>query len=80
MASHSHVLVYHGPLQIATFSEWLAIYFHYGVDMLDMVVYTTNWIQNAAITAGKTLNYSTGIHTYKLSEVMLCETCTKSDE
>ena len=31
MASHSHVLVYHGPLQIATFWEWLAIYFHYGV-------------------------------------------------
>ena len=25
MASHSHVLVYHGPLQIATFWEWLAI-------------------------------------------------------
>ena len=30
MASHSHVLVYHGPLQF-TFWEWLAIYFHYGV-------------------------------------------------
>ncbi len=25
------VLVYHGPLQIATFWGWLAIYFHYGV-------------------------------------------------
>ena len=31
MASHSHVLVYHGPLQIATFGELRAIYFHYGV-------------------------------------------------
>ena len=28
---NSHVLVYHGPLRIATFWEWLAIYFHYGV-------------------------------------------------
>ena len=29
---HSHVLVYHSPLQIVTFWEWLcAIYFHYGV-------------------------------------------------
>ena len=28
---NSHVLVCHGPLQIATFWEWLAIYFHYGV-------------------------------------------------
>ena len=28
---NSHVLVYHGPLQIATFWEWLAIYFHYGL-------------------------------------------------
>ena len=27
----SHVLVYHDPLQIATFWEWLAIYFDYGV-------------------------------------------------
>ena len=25
------VLVYHSPLQIATFWEWLTIYFHYGV-------------------------------------------------
>ena len=25
MASHSHVLVYHSPLQITTLSEWLAI-------------------------------------------------------
>ena len=31
MASHSNVLVYHGPLQIATFGEWLAIYFHHSV-------------------------------------------------
>ena len=28
---NSDVLVYQGPLQIATFWEWLAIYFHYGV-------------------------------------------------
>ena len=27
---NSHVLVYHGPLPIATFWEWLAIYFYYG--------------------------------------------------
>ena len=26
---NSHVLVYHGPLQIAAFWEWLAIYFHH---------------------------------------------------
>ena len=31
MASHSHVLVYHDPLQFATFLEWLAIYFHHSV-------------------------------------------------
>ena len=30
---NSHVLVYHGPKQIATFWEWLAIY-HYGVRFL----------------------------------------------
>ena len=29
---NSHVLVYHVPLQIATFWEWLAIYFHHGVN------------------------------------------------
>ena len=28
---NSHALVYHGPLQIATFWEWLAIDFYYGV-------------------------------------------------
>ena len=28
---NSDVLVYQGPLQIATFWEWLANYFHYGV-------------------------------------------------
>ena len=29
--------VYHGPLQIATFWEWLAIYFHYGVTPISRV-------------------------------------------
>ena len=32
---NSHLLVYHSPLQIATVWEWLAIYFHYGVTVLD---------------------------------------------
>ena len=31
MASHSHVVVYHGPLHFATFWEWLAIHFHRSV-------------------------------------------------
>ena len=30
----SLVLVYHGPLEITTFWEWLAIYFHNSVDKL----------------------------------------------
>ncbi len=33
MAQLPCVFVYHGPLQIATFWGWLAIYFHYGVRM-----------------------------------------------
>ena len=31
MAQLQLVLVYHSPLQNATFREWLAIYFHYAV-------------------------------------------------
>ena len=32
MAQLPLVLVHHGPLQIATLWEWLAIYFHYGLN------------------------------------------------
>ncbi len=41
MVQLSLVLVYHGPLQIAIFWEWLAIYFHHSVMLEIEIIWAT---------------------------------------